>query len=134
LITEPTLAIERKGIDIIEEPNFMHLFMATNEDWAHQAGIKERRFFTVHVSDIHLQDHAYFNAIAGANEARRRGHASAAQLPGAPYPVNHDKVRNVPRTEELRVQQERSFPPELAWWRDCLYDGQGRQRSRRGRV
>jgi hypothetical protein len=122
LITEPTLAIERKGIDIIEEPNFIHLFMATNEDWAHQAGMKERRFFTVHVSNKHVQDHAYFNHI---NAVMKKGG------PGLPAllcylltrAIDRDAVRSVPRTKELREQQEMSLPNELKWWRSCLYRG-----------
>jgi hypothetical protein len=33
VITEPRLAIERKGVDPVQEDNFVHLFMASNEDW-----------------------------------------------------------------------------------------------------
>lgn len=122
LITEPTLQIERKGIDSIEEPNFIHLFMATNEDWAHQAGMQERRFMDLKVSDTHRQDHKYFNAIA--DQMKEGGEGIRALLSYLlSLKVDHDLVRRVPKTEELRVQQERSFPPELAWWRDCLYDG-----------
>jgi hypothetical protein len=122
LITEPTLAIERKGIDIIEEPNFMHLFMATNEDWAHQAGFKERRFFTLRVSDIHLQDHAYFNAIL--EQMAPGGEGLRALLSYLlTYPVNHDMVRKVPRTEELGVQQDMSLPFEQKWWKEALIEG-----------
>jgi hypothetical protein len=60
----------------------MHLFMATNEDWAHQAGFKERRFFTLRVSDAHLQDHAYFGQPADDEGPahRFRGLSSVAQF------------------------------------------------------
>lgn len=121
LITEPTLAIERKGIDIIEEPNFIHLFMATNNDFAHQAGMKERRFFTVHVSDKHLQDHAYFNAIT---QQLKQGGYEALLSYLLTRTVDHDLVRRVPRTKELRVQQEQSMEPEMKWWRDKLFAGE----------
>lgn len=122
LITEPTLAIERKGIDIIEEPNFLHLFMATNEDWAHQAGFRERRFMTLRVSDARMQDHAYFNAVTA--QMKKGGEGLPALLSYLlTRVVDHDAVRKVPLTEELRVQQERSFTPELSWWRDCLFEG-----------
>lgn len=122
LITEPTLSIERKGIDVLEEPNFIHLFMATNEDWAHQAGLQERRFLDLKVSNARRQDHAYFNAIV--EQMQEGGEGIRALLSYLlTRKVDFDLVRNVPKTEELRVQQERSFAPELSWWRDCLYDG-----------
>lgn len=47
LITEPTLMIERKGIDSIQEKNCVHLFIASNEEWAIPAMLKERRYFCV---------------------------------------------------------------------------------------
>ena len=121
LISEPTLAIERKGIDVIEEPNFVHLFMATNEDFSHQAGFNERRFFTVHVSDAHLQDHAYFASILA--ELQAGGYEALLTLLRQ-RPVTHDQVRKVPRTDELRVQQELSLPPEMKWWHGRLYHGE----------
>lgn len=119
LITEPTLAIERKGIDVIEEANCVHLIMATNSDHAHQAAMKERRFFTVHVSDVHLQDHAYFNGVI----EQIRSHPSALLSYLLTREVTHDDIRRVPMTEELRVQQEKSLPFELQWWADKLYTG-----------
>jgi hypothetical protein len=120
LITEPTLAIERKGIDIVQERNCIHLFMATNNDFAHQAGMKERRFFTLHVSGAHQQDYAYFNAIKRQLDAGGRAALLSYFLTRA---IDHDLVRQVPRTDELRIQQEQSLEPEMRWWRDCLYHG-----------
>jgi hypothetical protein len=117
LITEPTLRIERKGLDGVDEPNFMHLFMATNEEWAINAGLDERRFFVVEVSEAHKQDHAYFNAV---NEEMKNGGREALLSWLLTREVSHDDVRRVPRTEELGLQQEKSLPSALAWWRECL--------------
>jgi hypothetical protein len=63
IITEPTLTINRKYLETVEERNCMHLFMATNEDWAIPAGIGERRFFALHVSDACMQDPKYFGPL-----------------------------------------------------------------------
>jgi hypothetical protein len=126
LITEPTLAIERKGIDVIEEPNFMHLFMATNEDWAHQAGLKERRFFTLRVSDAHLQDYAYFEAVnRQMMKDPRTGSEGCQALLSLLWamPADREMVRRVPRTEELRNQQEMSLSTEMRWWHEKLLYG-----------
>lgn len=120
LISEPTLAIERKGIDVIEENNCIHLIMATNNDHAHQAHFRERRFFTVKVSSAHIQDHAYFNAI---NKQMREGGREALLSYLLTREVTHDEVRNVPMTDELREQQEMSLTPEQRWWKERLVEG-----------
>jgi hypothetical protein len=107
LITEPTLAIERKGIDVIEEPNFVHLFMATNEDWAIPAGLDERRFLALKVSSRYKLRAGGVGAFLQVLLNRK---------------ITSD-LRRVPKTDELRNQQERSLSPLLEWWHDCLYEG-----------
>ena len=121
LITEPTIAIERKGFDIVEEPNYMHLFMATNEDFAHQAGMNERRFFTVRVSDKFLQDRTFFGALKKQMTKDEGLPALLSWL--LTREVTHDFVRAVPRTKELRAQQDLSLSSELKWWHGCLNHG-----------
>lgn len=120
LITEPTLSIERKGIDVSEEPNCIHLIMATNNEHAHQAHFKERRFFTLEVSSTHQQDHDYFNAI---NKQMREGGREALLSYLLTREVTHDDVRKVPMTDELRKQQEMSLAPEQRWWKERLIEG-----------
>lgn len=120
LISEPTLQIERKGIDSTREANCIHLFMATNEEWAFQAAMKERRFFCLHVSSDRIQDHAYFEAVQQECE---QGGLSALLALLLARPVTHARVRNVPRTNELRIQQEHTLAPELKWWKGCLEKG-----------
>ena len=63
LITEPFLTIEQKGKDIIKVENHVNMMIATNNVWAVPAGLEERRFFVIDVSDKHKQDHQYFKAI-----------------------------------------------------------------------
>ena len=45
LITEPTLTIEAKYANAVQMPNFVHLMMASNEEWVIPAGPEARRFF-----------------------------------------------------------------------------------------
>lgn len=120
LITEPTLAIERKGLDIIEETNCAHLIMATNHEWAHDAGTHERRYLSLEVSSVHRQDHDYFQAIT--REMQDGGRAALLTLLLA-REVTPEAVRRVPKTTELREQQERSMPDEFRWWFECLRNG-----------
>jgi hypothetical protein len=63
IITEPTLQIERKGIDTFTAPNRMHVFLSSNSDWVVPAGADARRFFVLDVGDSHKQDHRYFKAM-----------------------------------------------------------------------
>ena len=68
LITEPTLMIERKGIDAQTVDNFTHLILATNNDWSFPAGMDERRVFALQVSDARKGHYAYFGALAAEIE------------------------------------------------------------------
>jgi hypothetical protein len=63
LVTDGTLPIERKGIDVEMWPNRLSVCMASNEDWCVPAGLDERRFAVFDVSDAKMQDVAYFAAI-----------------------------------------------------------------------
>jgi hypothetical protein len=74
IITEPHLTIEGKFQNAVQTPNFLHVMMASNEDWVVPAAIDSRRFFVLQVSDQRKDDHAYFDAIwrqmkAGGYEA-----------------------------------------------------------------
>jgi hypothetical protein len=120
IITEPTLSIERKGFDVTQEPNFLHLFMAANEDFVVPAGFNERRFFVLDVSDEHMQDFTYFNAIE--QELRDGGLQAFVQLL-LERPVTHERVRRVPKTEALRAQQEHAMEPHFKWLHETLLDG-----------
>ncbi|WMS42292.1 DUF5906 domain-containing protein [Acuticoccus sp. MNP-M23] len=63
LLTESTLAIERKGVDLAAQDNFLHVIIAANEDWAVPAGIDERRFAVFNVGSGRKEDEVYFTAL-----------------------------------------------------------------------
>ena len=46
LITEPTLTIEAKYANAVQMPNYVHLMMASNEEWVVPAGPEARRFWS----------------------------------------------------------------------------------------
>lgn len=121
LITEPTLSIERKGLDAVEEHNCVHLFMATNEEWSIPAMLKERRFFALNVSSDRRQDIAYFGALDAELKAGGLGAFLELLLR---IPVTQDEVLRVPLTAELRIQQDQSLSIELKWWQECLVNEQ----------
>lgn len=63
LITEPTLAIEGKGRDIVQSPNYLKVIMASNEDFVVSVSRDDRRFAVFDVSEEHKQDKPYFTAL-----------------------------------------------------------------------
>jgi hypothetical protein len=56
MITEPTLPIERKGIDLIQVPNYLHVMMLAEPGWVIPAGRYERRYAALDVSAIKRRD------------------------------------------------------------------------------
>jgi hypothetical protein len=103
LVTDGTLPIERKGIDVEMWLNRLSLCMASNEDWCVPAGLDERRFAVFDVSDARMQDVEYFAAIHA--ELKAGGYAAMLhdllQTPlGGWHPRQH-----VPKTEALVENQ-----------------------------
>jgi Family of unknown function (DUF5906)/Bifunctional DNA primase/polymerase, N-terminal len=120
MITEPTQTIERKGLDVVSEANCIHLFMATNEDWAVPVGFMERRFFVLDVSRARMQDHDYF-ALLQAEIDNGGKPALLAYL--LARDISGQSIRKMPRTDALRQQQEHSMTPDQKWFKNLLYNG-----------
>jgi len=53
MITEPSLLIERKGFDVYEAPNYIHMLMLAEPGWVIPAGRFERRYAAFEVSEAH---------------------------------------------------------------------------------
>jgi Family of unknown function (DUF5906) len=121
LITEPDLTIEGKGRDIVTVPNMLHVIMGSNEDWVAPAGERERRFAVNNVSECHIQDARWFNAIY----AQLDHGGYAAML----HDLLHRDIkgwhpRQLPRrTGALLEQQQLSLDPLDLWWVELLECG-----------
>ena len=63
LITEPTLTIEPKGLDLFTVPNNLHVIIAGNEEWVVPASGDERRFAVNEVSSHRKGDLSYFRDL-----------------------------------------------------------------------
>lgn len=120
LITEDTLMIEKKGIDVEPASNYVHLIMASNEQWVVPASYDERRFFVLDVSAAHMQDTAYFGAIDA--DLKAGGLANLLHDLQTRDLSNFD-VRTVPRTEALLDQKVHSMTSNEEWWFRKLSDG-----------
>ncbi len=120
LITEDTLQIEAKGIDVETAPNYVHLMMASNDEHVVPASGDERRFFVLDVGEAHQQDVDYFAAIA---EQMNNGGREALLHFLLTYDLSGFRVQDVPQTQALRDQKDLSLSPEEDWWVTKLIEG-----------
>jgi hypothetical protein len=121
LITEPYLAIEGKGQDLVQCRNMLHLIIATNSEWSAPAGMDERRYLCLEVSDDKKQDIAYFNAI---RDQLKRGGSARFLWELLNRNLENFNGHVVPQTEELARQKILSLDPWAEWWYEKLCAGQ----------
>jgi hypothetical protein len=117
LITEDTLMIEAKGRDPIEEPNRLHVMLASNNEWVVPAGAYERRFVVQRVADTHRQDAAWFGPIY---KQMRAGGYEAMLFDLLHRDLGDWHPRQIVPTAALAEQQEESLSPLDAWWLQLL--------------
>ncbi|MFO1153661.1 MAG: hypothetical protein U1E42_08370 [Rhodospirillales bacterium] len=89
-------------MDAEAAPNYTHLLMASNNEWVVPAGMDDRRFFVLDVSDTRVRDYEYFAAL----EAHLDSDGREALLH---YLMTLDltgwRVQQVPQTKALRDQK-----------------------------
>ena len=114
LITEPSFSIEPKFMQIKSIKNCLHIVMATNNDWAVNATVDERRYFVMavnnkyakgRISDIKREN--YFNALykeMGSGGREAMAYALLNMDLGEWHPRFH-----VPITKELYNQIEKAL-------------------------
>lgn len=120
LITGDTLTIEHKGYNIEQQPNFLHVIMASNSDWIVPAGANERRYFVLDVGQEHMQDSQYFARIA---DQLKSGGYEALLYTLLRHDISEFNVRDVPQTDALRHQKILTQNAEENWWLEKLRDG-----------
>jgi len=120
IITEPHLTIEGKYQNAVQTPNFLHLMMASNEDWVVPASLDARRFFVLETSNARKDDHDYFAGIWQEMEA---GGYEAMLYDLLHTDLTTFNVRRVPVTEGLQQQKKLSLDAPKAWWLDVLHRG-----------
>jgi len=120
LITEPYLSIEQKGKDIIRVKNNVNLIMASNNDWIIPAGLEERRFFVIDVSDTYQQDHKYFKAIT---DQMKNGGLEAMLYDLLKKDISGIDLRTFEQTQGLFEQKLHSMDTVQKYWYERLVEG-----------
>src|SRR5690606_31271992 len=121
LVTEENIVIEGKGVDAEAAPNYKHLILASNEDWVVPAGLDERRFFVIEMSDGHKQDHAYFAKIQADLDGG--GYENLLHFLRT-YDLSDFEVRRVPNTKALRSQKAESLQGFERYLYELLWSGE----------
>ncbi len=120
IITEPYLTVEAKYANAAEVPNYLHVMMASNEEWVVPAAMDSRRFFVLVVPDTVRNNHDYFGAIAKQMD---EGGDAAMLHDLLQIDLANFNVRAVPTTEGLQEQRKLSLGTNEQWWLDCLERG-----------
>lgn len=103
MVTEESLFIEPKGVDATNQPNYLHIIIASNSDWVIPAAPGERRFAAFHVSNSKKNNDAYFDALFA--EMDNGGlEAMLDDLLAMDLTGWHPR-RNIPQTGELSDQK-----------------------------
>lgn len=121
MVTEDYFTIEPKGKDPFTVRSHLRLIVASNNDWVVPAGLKERRFCVLDVSDCHAQDNAYFGRIHDQMDHGGR----EAML----YDLLNDvdistfDLNDFPRTAALFDQQVSTMKTAHKFWMERLRAG-----------
>lgn len=119
MITEDTLAIERKGIDTLTVKNMIHLMVASNEDWFVPATLRDRRFAIFEIDDARANDRRFFAAVNA--QLFEQGGLAALLYDLLEWRSDVD-LGQIPQTPERAAQRELTFEPRVEWWYECLCD------------
>src|ERR1700687_6208609 len=124
MITEPTLPIERKGIDVFQVRNFLHMVMLAEPGWVIPAGRYERRYAALAVSDAARGDRAYFKAL---HDQIDHGGAEAMFHDLQAMDLDGWHPREIPEAllkgSALQKQQGHTLPPLEQWYLGLLHNG-----------
>lgn len=120
LITEDTIPIEHKGLDLEQYANYVHLIMASNDPHVIRATGDERRYMVLEMGEEHKQDTDYFDAIWKQME---NGGYEGLLYYLQTYDLSNFNVRKVPQTTALREQKLLSMGQDEEWWYQKLEAG-----------
>lgn len=121
LITSPTHTIEGKGIEVQTCGNFIHLMMATNEEYALPIQAGERRYLVLKVSNASQQDLEYFAKLE--HQMFEEGGREALLNFLLNYDLSKFNVRAVPKTEafkEIQIQTMNANDSVVTFWYELL--------------
>ena len=121
LITEPTIQVEKKGVDAFTMPNALKIMLASNSDRVVPVSENDRRYAVFAVSDKHAQDTEHFKAMQKQLDKGGLG-AMLYDLRTMDLSGWHPRD-DIPETKGLASQKAKSMDAELKWLRGLLDSG-----------
>lgn len=121
MVTEKHIVIEPKGKDVFMVENHVRLIVASNNDWVIPAGLDERRFFVIEVSDAKMQDRDYFGAI---HEEMLGGGREAMLHDLLELDISGFYFEKFPRTSALLDQIRNTMNITHKFWFEVLRRGE----------
>lgn len=121
LITELVLIIERKGIDAVQQPNYLKVFMATNSDWAVPASKDERRYCVFDISSERVGDKDYFDYLH--RDCNNKDVQAAFLFDMLNRDISNFHTGDIPDTDGLKEQRMQSLGSMGKWLVDSLNGG-----------
>lgn len=120
-VTEPTFMIEAKFQPIREIKNCLSILLATNNEHILPYSENERRYLTLNVSDCHIQERNYFDALVTQMYSEGGLERLAYEL--QTMDISDWRPEDIPATEGSKEQVLLSMDPLTAWWYTCLDRG-----------
>ena len=120
LVTEDSIPIEAKGVDVETYPNYVHLIMAANDPHVIRASGDERRYFVLEVNDHKKQDKQFFGNMLRQID---NGGLEALLFHLQNIDLTDFQVRDVPQTDALQEQKLLSMAIDEEWWYRKLQNG-----------
>ena len=124
MITEGTLPLERKGIDMVQVPNYLHVMMLAEPGWVIPAGKYERRYAALAVAPVKRGDKEYFRAL---HKQIDEGGVEAMFYDLRRMDLGDWHPRDIPEellsNPALQKQQVLNLPPLEQWFVLLLHDG-----------
>ncbi|WP_134681540.1 DUF5906 domain-containing protein [Paracoccus ravus] len=121
MITGEQLGFEGKGRKAIQADNHLGVIVSSNNDYVVPAGLDERRFCVMDVSEKHKQDDAYFKPL---REQMNAGGREAMLHDLKAMDLSAFNIRKVPQTKALADQKLEAAPTFLKWLVDVLTLGE----------
>jgi hypothetical protein len=117
LITGDNLTVEVKHGATWTIPNRLHMIMTTNHEHAIQAGVQDRRFFVIEVSEHKAQDTGWFGRIY--KDCQQGGAAEFLYFLQR-VDLRDWHPRNMPKAAESIEQQRFSADSVSQWVQACI--------------
>lgn len=120
IVTESLLMVEGKGKDAVTLPNHISLIVASNNDWVIPAGMEDRRFMVVEVSDRYRRNREYFRELTAEIET---GGREAMLHDLLQVDLSGVDLRDIPQTEASELQKHLSMDNLRSFWFQILRHG-----------